>query len=269
MTAANGKPYDPKTGLQLFVLLDGVVRLFIWWSSIALTVALFTCLKRWPATPLIGADLDTAWLWGGKLGQWVILYNLIYVAHLVVLRLPIPTPKEGRYEMGRGKRLDRQLICASFLATLTKARYQAPFPGFLVFHIANLPPMRWLMDPIFGPRSRSCYTADPCIIDPHMVSIGRNVIIGWGTTIAGHYQQADAVFIKPTIIEDDVMIGAHTAMAGVHLRRGAVIGAGSILLPGSEIGENEYWSGNPARRRSTLPPPAERGTVPEGAVEGL
>ena len=106
---------------------------------------------------------------------------------------------------------------------------------------------------------------DPCIIDPHKVSVGRSVTIGFGTTIAAHYQQRDAVYFKRTIIEDDVLIGGHVAMAGVHVKRGAVIGAGSIVLPESEIGENEYWSGNPARRRSVLPPPGERTTAPSDA----
>ena len=258
------KPHDPKLGLQGFLLLDGSVRLFIWWSSIALTVAACTALESWSEAALIGADLATAWHLCAKFGELVILYNFIYVAELVILRLPIPTPKEGRYEVGPGKKLGRQLLYSALIAALTKARYDAPFPGFLVFHIANLPPMRWLMGPIFGPKSRSCYVAEPTITDPHLVTIGRNVVIGLGSTIAAHYQEQDDIIIKRTIIEDDVLIGGHVAMAGVHVKRGAVIGAGSIVLPGSAIGENEYWSGNPARRRRTRPSPVGRDEDTEG-----
>jgi hypothetical protein len=264
MTTASAKPYDPKTSLQLLLVFDAFIRLFIWWSPIAMTIAIFTRYQAWPTTPLTQANLAMAWVWGQKLGQLVILYNLIYVAHLVLLRLPIPTPPEGRIEVGSGARTDRRLIYSAVISSLTKARYQPPFPGFLVFHISNLPPMCWLMNPIFGPHSKSCSVVEPGIIDPHMVSVGRNVIIGWGTTIAGHYQERNAVFFKRTVIEDDVLIGGHVAMAGVHVKRGAVIGAGSIVLPGSEIGENEYWSGNPARRRGTLPPPGERAAAPAG-----
>lgn len=257
---------DLKSGLQMFLVLDAVLRLFLWWCPIALTAAVVTATDSWPDKPLIGADLDTAWVWGQKLGQWAILYNVIYVALLVVLRALIPTPKEGRYELGAGRKLDRQLLYSAFIAALTKARYHPPFPGFLVFHLSNLPPMRWLMGPIFGPHSRSCYITDPCILDPHMVSIGRNVTIGYGTTIAGHYQQRDAVHYRRTIIEDDVVIGAHVAMAGVHVRRGAIIGAGSIVMPESEIGENEYWSGNPARRRAKVSAPDAPADQPSEAL---
>jgi acetyltransferase-like isoleucine patch superfamily enzyme len=119
--------------------------------------------------------------------------------------------------------------------------------------MANLPPLKWLMDSIFGPKSKSCYVTDPCILDPSHVTIGRNVVIGFGTTLAAHFQEQDAVLIKQTIIEDDVLIGGHCAISGVHIQRGAVIGAGSVVLPGSMIGPGEYWSGNPARRRREAP----------------
>jgi hypothetical protein len=258
MNDTNLKPHDHRPGLQAFLFLDGLIRLFIWFSSIALTTALFTACDAWPAETMIGADLSAAWHWGQKLTHLVLLFNLFYVAHLIVLRLLIPTPREGRYETGPDQKLDRQLIYSALIATLTKARYAAPFPGFLVFHIANLPPMRWLMNPIFGPKSCSCYVTDPCIVDPHLVTIGRNVVIGLGATIGAHYQERDALVIKRTTIEDDVVIGALSAMSGVHVKRGAVIAAGAIVLPGSVVGENEYWSGNPARRRRRLPQPGQR-----------
>lgn len=262
MKNAVSKSHDPLLGLQAFLFLDGIVRLFIWSNSFMLTFALFTWLDAWPEFGPFEAGVNETWLW--KLTHLALLFNLIYVAHLPAFRLVIPTPREGRYETGPGKKLSRQLVYAALIATLTKARYHAPFPGFLVFHIANLPPMRWLMGPIFGPRSRSCYVTDPHILDPYLVSIGRNVTVGIGATIAAHYQERDAVVIRRTVIEDDVVIGALAALSGVNVRRGAVIAAGSIVLPGSTVGENEYWSGNPARRRRVLPPPEERDKDTEG-----
>lgn len=249
MSNASTATRDAKHSLQLFLVLDGLVRLFVWSSSIAFTVAIFTYLDAWPGRTIVGADLPAAWVWTRKLTDMVLLFNVLYVVHLIVLRLLIPTPKEGRYEIGQGQSVSRQVLWSALIATLTKARYEPPFPGFLVFHLANLPPLRWLMGPIFGPRSQSCYAADPCILDPYNVTIGRNVIVGFGTTIAGHWQEPDAVLFKKTVIEDDVLIGGHSAIAGARIQRGAVIGAGSIVLPGSVIGPGEYWSGNPARRR--------------------
>lgn len=254
--ASVSKPADPSLALQGFLLLDLFARLFIWSTALALTTAALTALDAWPERGIVGADLSLARLWAQRLAQWILLFNLIYVAELLVLRLLVPTPKEGRYSTAAGVRPDRQLIWSCLVAVLTKARHQAPFPGFLVFHIANLPPMKWLMGPIFGPRSRSCYVADPQILDPHLTTIGRNVVIGFGTSISGHYQERDAVTIKRTRIEDDVAIGGHAVIfGGVEIKSGAMIGAGAIVLPNTVVGPNEFWAGVPAKKVRDLPPP--------------
>lgn len=249
MNQMTPKPHDPVHSLQWFLVLDGLVRLFIWSSPMAFAAAIFTYLDAWPRETIVKADLTTAWLWTRKLTHVVLLYNFLYVLHLVAIRLLIAAPKEGRYEVGPGKPVSWQLLRAGFLGALTKARYEPPFPAFLVFHMANLPPLKWLMAPVFGPKSKSCYVAEPTILDPYAVTIGRNVVIGFGTTLAGHYQEQGSVVFQPTIIEDDVLIGGHCAISGSHIQRGAVVGAGSIVLPGSVIGPGEHWSGNPARRR--------------------
>lgn len=263
---ANARLPDPCLSLQGFVLLDLITRVFIWSTSIALTIIAFTALGAWPSQALAGASYAVAWEWCRSLAGWVILYNLIYVSELVFLRLPIPTPRQGVYSTIDPPDIrtssGRQLIYSCFIALLTKARYEAPFPGFLVFHISNLPPMRWLMGPIFGPKSRSCYVTDPVILDPHLVEIGRNVVIGCGANIAGHCQLPDLVAIRKTIIEDDVVIGANsTIFGGARIRRGAMVAAGSVVAPFTEIGTCEYWSGVPAVKVRDLPPPQHLKTL--------
>ncbi len=254
------KPPDPCVPLQAFLVLDLSVRTVIWASSMVFTVLAIGALGAWPGQGVVGVTSGVVWKWGGVFAVGLVLYNLIYVAELLLLRLPIPTPKQGVYSTINPpdfrKPADRQLLYACLIALLTKARYEAPFPGFLVFHIANLPPMRWLMGPIFGPMSRSCYVTDPVILDPHLVEIGRNVVIGSGANIAGHCQLPDMVAIRKTIIEDDVVIGANsTVFGGVLIRRGAMVAAGSVVAPFTIVGECEYWSGVPAVKLRTLPKP--------------
>ena len=149
----------------------------------------------------------------------------------------------------------RHVLYSTLLAVLTKARLDPPFPGFLVFHLANLPPFVWLIGRVFGPRSRSCYFTDPRILDPHLVTLGRNVVIGLNTTITAHWQERDAVVFQRTVIEDDVVVGGDVAVVGgVHIGRGAMIGSGAIVLPGTVIGPNEFWAGVPAKKLRDLPP---------------
>ncbi|MFH1419247.1 MAG: DapH/DapD/GlmU-related protein [Planctomycetota bacterium] len=255
MNTSTVKTGDAKLGLQGLLLLDVAVRLFIWSSSLAFTVAVMTALDDWPDGSIVGAKLGLAWKWGEKLTHAILLFNLFYVAHLVIIRLLLPTPKEGSYSMTPGTPFDRQIIWAALLAMLTKARYHAPFPGFLVFHIANLPPMRWFMNNIFGPKSKSCYVLDPIIGDPHLTEIGRNVVFGFNSSVTCHTQQRDSVTVKKVVIGDDVLIGANAVIfSGCEIQRGAVILSGAVVSPNTMIGECEVWGGMPARKIKDQPP---------------
>lgn len=246
---------DSKTRIQGILLLDVAGRLMIWSASLAFTTWAFTALHAWPRASLANADLAVAWVWGFMLNWWVLLYNVVYVAMLIALRAMIPTPREGRYALKPGEWPDRQLVWSALIAVLTKARYEAPFPAFLVYHICNLPPMSWLAAATLGPRSRSCNVTQPVLGDPHLTDIGRNVVIGYGSSISGHTQERDAVTIARTMIEDDVLVGAHTLIyGGCTIRRGAVVLGGAVVRPFTTIGEYEVWGGVPARKIKDLPP---------------
>lgn len=262
------QPNDPFYPMQGFLLLDALARLFIWSVAVALTCALFTALHAWPPRTPVGADLGTAWAWSGFAARWIVVFNVAYVIVLLLMRLPIPCPAEGHYattgQLRIFSRRDRQLVWACLVAIITKARYQPPFPGFLVFHVTNLVPFRWLVGPILGPRSRSIGVMEPSILDPHHVTIGRNVVIGFGATITAHVQERDGVTIRRTIIEDDVLVGGHSVVpGGAVVKSGSMIGAGAIVRPNSVIGPNEFWGGVPARKISDLPPLAPRRGRPD------
>ncbi|HWL95378.1 MAG TPA: hypothetical protein VNT79_17800, partial [Phycisphaerae bacterium] len=203
--------HDPIHGLRGFLVLDAIIRLLVWGGSIFLTLWVVRRLGLWPATtPTGGPALEEStvwWRWTLFSVQFIIWFNVIYAALLILLRLPIPRPHEGRYRITPGAPIAKDLIWSCLIATLTKARYDAPFPAIFVFHAMNLPPLVWIAARVFGPRSKSCYITEPQIIDPHMVTIGRNVVIGFGSIVAGHYQEQEEIVIRRTIIEDDVLIG--------------------------------------------------------------
>jgi acetyltransferase-like isoleucine patch superfamily enzyme len=132
---------------------------------------------------------------------------------------------------------------------LTKARLDPPFPGFLVFHICNLPPFSWIVGRTIGPRTRSVTLADPWILDPSFVQIGRNVTIGFQTTITAHHQTNEGIVIRKVIIEDDVTVGGNSSLlSGTHLKKGSMIGSGALVLPNTVVEENEFWAGVPAKK---------------------
>ena len=75
-------------------------------------------------------------------------------------------------------------------------------------------------------------------------TLGRDVTLQHGVTIANKYFVADARF---THIGDEVTIGAHAVVVGpVVIGAGATIGAGAIVT--KDVPPGETWAGNPARR---------------------
>jgi hypothetical protein len=256
--SSNVKPADPIHAIQGFLVLDAFVRLFVWSGSMAIAFVLVARLDVWP----VSADTMPTWRQLGDIAWALVLFvlvqNVAYVAFLVALRLPIPTPKEGRYTVAPGKPLDRQLVWSCLIATLTKARHEAPFPAFLVFHVSSLPPMRWFMSAIFGPKNKSCNVTDTVFADPYAIEVGRNVIFGYGAVIGAHVQGRDEIIIKKTVIEDDALVGGHVlTYGGCTVKRGGIVLGGAILRPNTVVGENEVWGGVPARKIKTLPPPGE------------
>lgn len=263
-TASTVRRKDTQYGLRGFLFLEGFVRLLIWYTSLCTTWTFFTAWGGWPKKSVLlaaenySAAWNDAWPWCCAISNFILLFNVVYLLELLSLRLilrVLPFPKEGEFTFGPGKPLNPSLLVSAFVAILVRARYQAPFPGFLVFHIANIPPFCWLTNWILGPKSKSCLVLDPPIPDPDLTEIGQNVIIGNMTSIIAHTQYRDTVSIRKTVIEDDVMIGAHALVySGCRIKRGAVVYGGAIVPPNTVIGENEAWGGVPARKIKDLPP---------------
>ncbi len=86
------------------------------------------------------------------------------------------------------------------------------------------------------------------ILFPQDITIGRNVIVGYNSTILCHGYLNKVYHRGNVTIEDDVSIGAGcTILPGVTIGKGAIIGAMSLV--NRDVPPGEFWAGTPARRR--------------------
>lgn len=89
------------------------------------------------------------------------------------------------------------------------------------------------------------------IIEPLMVSLGDEVILGEDSLVLGHLITKNKLFLGKVVIGNQVTIGAKAIiMPDVIIEDGAVVWAGSLVPRGTRIKKNEEWSGIPARKRS-------------------
>lgn len=103
---------------------------------------------------------------------------------------------------------------------------------------------RWLYQTFLGMRigeySALALMVTPDVMFPERISIGRNTVIGFNSTILCHEYLVDEYRIGDVHIGDEVLIGANvTILPGVSIGDRAVIGAGAVVhrdvLPGERV----------------------------------
>ena len=92
------------------------------------------------------------------------------------------------------------------------------------------------------------------ILDPYLVTIGKNVIIGEEVLITSHaISTGNMLFLGKIKINDNAIIGIRSIiMPDVVIGENSLIKPGSIVQTGSRIPSHEVWGGNPARKIDNL-----------------
>ncbi|WP_096202464.1 acyltransferase [Bacillus sp. FJAT-45350] len=84
------------------------------------------------------------------------------------------------------------------------------------------------------------------IMFPEKISIGRNSIIGYNTTILAHEYLIEEYRLGDVIIGDEVMVGANsTILPGVTIGDGAIVSAGTLVH--QDVPPGSFVGGNPMR----------------------
>ncbi|MET3682949.1 acetyltransferase-like isoleucine patch superfamily enzyme [Alkalibacillus flavidus] len=84
----------------------------------------------------------------------------------------------------------------------------------------------------------------PDLMFPEKITIGRNCVIGYNTTILAHEYLIDEYRLGDVVIGDNVMIGANsTILPGVTIGNGAIVSAATLVH--EDVPAGAFVGGNP------------------------
>ena len=84
------------------------------------------------------------------------------------------------------------------------------------------------------------------VMFPEKISVGRNTVIGYNTTILAHEYLIKEYRLGDVEIGSEVMIGANsTIMPGIRIGDGAIVSAGTLVH--KDVPEGAFVGGNPMR----------------------
>lgn len=82
------------------------------------------------------------------------------------------------------------------------------------------------------------------IMYPEKITVGRNTVIGYNTTILAHEYLIDEYRLGDVVIGNEVMIGANTTiLPGVEIGDGAIVSAGTLVH--KDVPAGCFVGGNP------------------------
>jgi acetyltransferase-like isoleucine patch superfamily enzyme len=84
------------------------------------------------------------------------------------------------------------------------------------------------------------------VMFPEKISVGRNTVIGYNTTILAHEYLIKEYRLGPVEIGSEVMIGANsTILPGITIGDGAIVSAGTLVH--KDVPAGAFVGGNPMR----------------------
>ncbi|MBN2151470.1 MAG: hypothetical protein JW839_08495 [Candidatus Lokiarchaeota archaeon] len=90
-------------------------------------------------------------------------------------------------------------------------------------------------------------------VDSELVEVGDYCMIGMNSTVMSHCLYQDAYIARRTTIGNQTVIGAYSVLApGTNIGESCVIGANSSTLLDAQVEANHLYAGNPVRKMKRL-----------------
>ncbi|GAB6257349.1 MULTISPECIES: DapH/DapD/GlmU-related protein [Peribacillus] len=126
--------------------------------------------------------------------------------------------------------------------------------NFVVIQLARYTPFlgmkNWLYRTFLhmkvGKHTSFALMVMPDVMFPEKISVGRNTVIGYNTTILAHEYLIQEYRLGDVVIGDEVLIGANsTILPGLSIGNGAIVSAGTLVH--KDVPEGAFVGGNPMK----------------------
>lgn len=139
--------------------------------------------------------------------------------------------------------------------------------NFIIIQIARYTPFlsvkNWLYRTFLrmtvGKQTAFALMVMPDIMFPEKITVGKNSVIGYNTTILAHEYLIDEYRVGKVEIGNDVLIGANTTiLPGIKIGDGAIVSAASLV--NKDVAPGTFVGGNPMKVIYTKEEMAQRNT---------
>lgn len=127
------------------------------------------------------------------------------------------------------------------------------FNSLIRTHFIPVPLQRLIYLALGARLGANTYSAG-ALLDPPLIHIGSNTIIGHDAVVFAHVIEGARLELKSVHIGNTVTIGAKAVvMAGVRIGDNAIVSTGAVVTKDTRIAAGEIWGGIPARRIKAAP----------------
>jgi hypothetical protein len=102
---------------------------------------------------------------------------------------------------------------------------------------------------LFGIKTRYSNSLFEGFIDTEFIEFGKNVIIGQAALIQSAIIVGNLFILKRTVLEDNVMVGAHSViMPGTYMKKNSILAGSSMTTVGQVLDKDFIYMGAPAKK---------------------
>jgi hypothetical protein len=168
-----------------------------------------------------------------------IIVSLIFAKLLLVIVNLIHKPRQGVFLRHRS---DKDFRFWSIRSVIKK------WPVWLS-HKFPFPFMDNICFKMFGVKTKFSNSLFEGFVDCEFIECGQNVVVGQSAIVQSAVIIGNLFIIKKTIIEDNVVIGAHSVvMPGTHLGKNTILAGPSLTTVGQKLEEGWIYLGAPAKK---------------------